>query len=352
MGTKTSERERRWSSFINSLKNIKLSNPQFIQVCSGHTPNMQNLTEFSANATSTNSLSVIIKVCVVIPFFCVFLCCIGVMLHTFASHRQFLESSRYILFSYLLVNDTLQLLSSVLLFLFAMGSVKFAIVFCAPLLFVSVATFQNTPLILATMSLERYVAIVYPLQRPAAWHSNRIWIIILILWLISCILPLVDYCMGKPDPAVNVLTTPVICKDRTLNSSQIQILYRAFRNFLCFAVVAIIILFTYMKILLETRKMRQDRASVSKAMHTVLLHGFQLLLCMMAFTHPITESLIMFHANWLPEDVAFFNYFCFILIPRFLSPLIYGLRDKSLRGYFRQTVFSCSNKLQVDVSNQ
>ncbi|XP_076002582.1 odorant receptor 131-2-like [Genypterus blacodes] len=311
---------------------------------------MQNLTEFSANATSTKSLSVIIKVCVVIPFFCVFLCCIGVMLHTFASHRQFLESSRYILFSYLLVNDTLQLLCSVLLFLFVMGSVKFAIVFCAPLLFVSVATFQNTPLILATMSLERYVAIVYPLQRPAAWNSNRIWIIILIVWLISCILPLVDYSMGKPDPAVNVLTTPVLCKDRILNSSQIQVLYRAFRNFLCFAVVAIVILFTYIRILLETRKMRQDSSSVSKAMHTVLLHGFQLLLCMMAFTHPISENLIMHHSNWLPEDVAFFNFFCFILIPRFLSPIIYGLRDKSLRGYFRKTVFSCSNKLQVDVS--
>ncbi|XP_076002367.1 odorant receptor 131-2-like [Genypterus blacodes] len=312
---------------------------------------MQNLTEFSANATSTNSLSVIIKVCVVIPFFCVFLFCIGVMLHTFASHRQFLESSRYILFACMLVNDTLQLLCSVLLFLFSIGSVKFAIVFCAPLLFVSVTTFQNTPLILATMSLERYFAIFYPLQPPAAWQSERIWIIILIVWLISCIFPLIDFSMGKRDAAVNVLTTPVICKDRTLNSSQTQMLFKAFRNILFFAVVAIIILFTYMRIVLETRKLRQDRASVSKAMHTVLLHGFQLLLCMMAFTHPIAESLILLNANWLPEDISFFNYFCFILVPRFLSPLIYGLRDKSLRGYFRQTVFSCSNKQQVDVSN-
>ncbi|XP_076002368.1 odorant receptor 131-2-like [Genypterus blacodes] len=303
---------------------------------------MQNLTEVLANATSTNSLSVIIKVCVVIPFFCVFLCCIGVMLHTFASHRQFLESSRYILFCYLLVNDTVQLLTSVLIFLFIMGRVQFAIVFCAPLLFVSVTTFQNSPLILATMSLERYVAIVYPLQRPAAWQSNRIWIIILIMWLFSFILPLVDYSMGKRDPAVNVFTTPLLCKDRILNPSQIQTLFKAFRNFLIFAVVAIIILFSYIKILLETRKLRQDSSSVSKAMHTVLLHGFQLLLCMMAFSHTITESLIMLHANWLPEDVAFFNYFCFILVPRFLSPVIYGLRDKSLRDYFKKTVVSCS----------
>lgn len=310
---------------------------------------MQNLTEFLVNATSHKSLSVIIKVCVVIPFFCVFLCCIVVMLHIFASHRQFLDTSRYILFAYMLINDTLQLLSSVLLFLFVMGQVKFAIVYCAPLLFISTATFQNTPLILATMSLERYVAIFYPLQRPAAWRSDRIWIIILSLWLISCLFPVIDYSIGKRDPAVNVLSTPVLCKTIVVNSSPIQTLFKAAVSVLFFAVVAVIILFTYVRILLETRKLRQDRVSVSKAMHTVLLHGFQLLLCMLAFTHPITESLIVLHANWLPEDIAFFNYFCFILIPRFLSPLIYGLRDQSLRGYIGKTFLCCSNKVKPRV---
>ena len=109
--------------------------------------------------------------------------------------------------------------------------------------------------------------------------------------------------------------------------------------------MAVIILFTYVRILLETRKLRQDKVSVSKAMHTVLLHGFQLLLCMLAFTLPITENLIVLHVNWLPEDIAFFNYFCFILIPRFLSPLIYGFRDKSVRGCIEKTFLCFSNKV-------
>uniref|UniRef100_A0A8C4IJ38 G-protein coupled receptors family 1 profile domain-containing protein n=1 Tax=Dicentrarchus labrax TaxID=13489 RepID=A0A8C4IJ38_DICLA len=265
---------------------------------------MQNLTEFPGNATSHKSLSVIIKVCVVIPFFCVFLCCIVVMLNIFASHRQFLDTSRYILFAYMLINDTLQLLSSVLLFLFVMG------------------------------------------QRPAAWRSDRIWIIILSLWLISCIFPMIDHTIGEHDPAVDVLSTPVLCKPTVVNSSPIQTLFKAVVSVLFFAVVAVIILFTYMRILLETRKLRQDRVSVSKAMHTVLLHGFQLLLCMLAFTSPITETLIVLHANWLQEDVAFFNYFCFILIPRVLSPLIYGFRDQSLGGYIGKTFLCCSNKVK------
>ncbi|XP_042338756.1 odorant receptor 131-2-like, partial [Plectropomus leopardus] len=225
-------------------------------------------------------------------------------------------------------NDTIQLLFSVLLFFFAMGRVKFAFVYCVPLLFISTATFQNTPLILATMSLERYVAIFYPLQRPAAWRSDRIWIIILSLWLISSIFPVIHYSIGEIDPAMDILSTSVLCKSTLVNSSPIQEMFLVIVNILFFAVVAVVILFTYVRILLETRRMRQDKVSVNKAMHTVLLHGFQLLLCMLAFTHPITETLIVLHADWNPADIAFFNYFSFILIPRFLSPLIYGFRDQ------------------------
>ncbi|XP_060929876.1 odorant receptor 131-2-like [Limanda limanda] len=307
---------------------------------------MQNMTELPTNATSHRSLSVIIKVCVVVPFCCVFLCCIAVMLHIFASHRQFMDTSRYILFATMLVNDTLLLMTSVLLFLFVMGQVNFALVYCLPLFFISYVTFQNTPLILATMSLERYIAIIYPLRRPASWRSDRIWIIILSLWFISCFLPVIDLSIGKRDPSVDVLSTPVICKNIVVNTSPIQTLVKTIVSLLFFAVVAVIILFTYVRILLETRKLRQDRVSVSKAMHTVLLHGFQLLLCMLAFSNPITEYLIVLHANWPPEDIAFFNFFCFILIPRFLSPLIYGFRDQSLRGHIGKTFICCSKKVK------
>ncbi|KAK2846821.1 hypothetical protein Q5P01_009820 [Channa striata] len=308
-----------------------------------------NLTELPVNVTSPRNLSVIIEVCAVVPFFFIFLCCTVVMLYIFASHRQFLDSSRYILFASMLINDTVQLLFSVLLFLLVMGQVKFALVYCFPLLFISTATFQNTPLILATMSLERYVAIIYPLQCPPAWRSDRIWIIILSLWLLSCIFPIIEYSIGQHNPAVNMFSTSVVCKPAVVNSSPKQTLFKTVVNILCFAAVAVIILFTYVRILLETRKLRRDRTSVSKAMNTVLLHGFQLLLCMLAFTIPITERLLVLSTNWLIGDISFINYFCFVLIPRFLSPLIYGLRDQSLRRHIGKTFLCCSNRIKPSV---
>lgn len=306
---------------------------------------MPNLTEFPGNATSNNSTSIILKVCVVIPLFSIFLYFILLMLHTFASHRQFFDSSRYILFAYMLVNDTLQLLSSVLLFLFVMGNVKFAIIYCAPLLFISVATFQNGPLILAAMSLERYVAIFYPLRQPMSWRPERIWLIALSLWIISCVPPTVDFILMRPSADWDIFTTPIVCKTAVLNYLPIQTLFKVIVNALFFAAVAGIILFTYIRILLETQKMRQDRASVTKAMHTVVLHGFQLLLSMMVFTFPITETLIVLRVSWMQDHIQFFNYFCFVLLPRFLSPLIYGLRDESLRSYMKKGMPCCRARI-------
>ncbi|XP_076832057.1 odorant receptor 129-1 [Brachyhypopomus gauderio] len=305
---------------------------------------MKNLTELPGNGTSNKTVSIIVKICVVIPFFCLFLYFILLVLHTIASKRQFSDSSRYTLFASMLVNDTLQLLSSVMLFLFIMGNVTFAMAFCAPLLFVSAATFQNTHLILAAMSLERYVAICHPLHRPLCWRPERMWVMILSLWLVSCVLPTVDFILMQPKAGVNVLSTPVVCKNAVINSSPVQTLLRVVMSALFFAGVAGVILFTYVRILLETRKVCQDRASVNKALHTVVLHGFQLLLCLMAFTSPVTESLIVLRVDWLPEDVSFFNYFCFVLLPRVLSPLVYGLRDESLRSHMSRGAPCCRPK--------
>ncbi|KAK5904931.1 hypothetical protein CesoFtcFv8_006447 [Champsocephalus esox] len=256
---------------------------------------MHNLTELTGNATSHTSLSVIIKMCVVIPFFCIFLCCIVIMLRIFATNRHFLDSSRYILFAYMLINDTLQLLSSVILFLLVVCLVKFPTVYCVPLLLLSTSTFMNTNLILATMSLERYVAIIYPLQRPAAWRSDRIWIIILSIWFLSFNFPMIEYSIGERDSAVDILSTPVLCKPIYINSSPIRGLFRAAVNILFFAVVSVV-------------------------------------------------SIMAPHVSWSPGDITFFYYFCFILIPRFLSPLIYGFRDQALRDRFGKTFLCCSNK--------
>ncbi|XP_028320803.1 uncharacterized protein LOC114474586 [Gouania willdenowi] len=179
---------------------------------------------------------------------------------------------------------------------------------------------------------------------PVTWRSDRIWVLILSVCVISCAYPMIDHAITERDPAIFGFSTPVNCNLVALNSSPVQTLYRAACNIVFFTVVAIIILYTYVRILLETRKMRQDGESVNKAMYTVLLHGLQLLLCMLAFTYPITETLIVLRKDWNPWDIAYINYFCFILMPRFLSPLIYGFRDQALRRHIQNSFLCCFKK--------
>ncbi|MBN3311210.1 O2AJ1 protein, partial [Amia calva] len=311
---------------------------------------MNNSTTLPANTTSTaSSVSVVLRICVVTPLFGIFLCFIILMLYTMASRRQFWDNSRYILFTYMLINDTLQLLFTVLLFLFTMTGVRMAIVFCGPLLFISSATYQNTPFILATMSLERYIAICYPLRHQEICRVDRTWVVILALWLTSCIIPTIDFALVG-SYSIDVYSTPVTCVTKLLNSSHIQTLFKVTVNALFLALVATVILSTYIRILLKAKRMRSDKAPANKALHTVILHGVQLLLCMMSYTYPVTEGLIVVQVGWLREHISFFNYFCFILLPRFLSPLIYGLRDENLRVHMKGSIQCCSTKINPNAS--
>ncbi|KAK1899998.1 Prolyl 4-hydroxylase subunit alpha-3 [Dissostichus eleginoides] len=243
------------------------------------------------------------------------------MLRIFATNRHFLDNSRYILFAYMLINDTLQLLSSVILFLLVIGLVTFPTVYCVPLLLLSTFTFMNTTLILATMSLERYVAIIYPLQCPAAWRSDRIWIIILSIWFLSFIFPMIEYSIGERDPAVDILSTPVLCKPIYINSSPIQALFEAAVNILFFAVVSVVILFTYIQILLKTRKMRQDKvASLIRGLFQRVTEGQPIDIYRPAVSVPLSgddcflvgkvayEQQDYYHSvQWLEESVRLFR---------------------------------------------
>ncbi|XP_061072318.1 odorant receptor 131-2-like [Conger conger] len=305
---------------------------------------MQNLTDYSGNSTSNTGPIIALKICIVVPLFCIFLYFIVLMLHTLASHRQFWENPRYILFGYMLINDSLLLVCSVLLFVFFLAQLRLSIILCMSMIFITTVTFLNTPFILATMSLERYVAIFYPLRRPAAWRADCIWAAILPTLLISLAFPTIELGLGRQYPGSSAFTTMVLCKSKDLHNSPLMTLVKVSLYGMFFVATALTILFTYVRILQKARTMRRNEA-VGKALYTVLLHGLQLLLCIMTFTHPITERVIVVHSPWLKEQIPFLNYFFFALLPRFLSPLIYGVRDESLRAHLKRAILSGSPKI-------
>ncbi|KAK1902273.1 Odorant receptor 131-2 [Dissostichus eleginoides] len=83
----------------------------------------------------------------------------GTLIHTFRKHQIFYINPRYILFTHLVVNDMIQLTSTISLFVFSYVFYKINVSLCCFIILCSVFTTLNTPINLAVMAVECFIAI-------------------------------------------------------------------------------------------------------------------------------------------------------------------------------------------------
>ncbi|XP_026794175.3 odorant receptor 131-2-like [Pangasianodon hypophthalmus] len=261
------------------------------------------------------------------------------MVYTLWSKPVFKETSRYILFTHMLLNDSIHLLVTSLLYIFGLAFLKLVKAACAFIVFVSVTTFRNTPLNLAVMSLERYVAICFPLRHAEIATQKRTYIAIGVIWFIASINLIIDLLYVVVVDS-KFFTSQIMCTRERLFIKQWQVdVFQGF-NIFYFVSVTMIILFTYISILITARSISSNKDSATKAHKTVLLHLIQLGLCLSTFLYSIIEqAAAMAGSSSLFLDLRYLNYLFVLILPRCLSPLIYGLRDDAVRSlliyYFR-----------------
>ncbi|XP_060791118.1 odorant receptor 131-2-like [Neoarius graeffei] len=259
----------------------------------------------------------------------------AIMVYTLWSKPVFKETPRYILFNHMLFNDLIQLFVTSLLYIFGLAYLRLAMTACAFLVFVSSTTFRNAPLNLALMSIERYVAISFPLRHAEIATQKRTCIAIGIIWFMGLLHFLIDlfYVVAK-DP--KFLTSQIFCTRERLFIKQWQVEVHQGFNVFYFVSVSMIVLFTYISILITTRSISSNKDSAVKAHKTVLLHLIQLGLCLTSFLFSIIERVAAMASSnsSLFMDLRYLNYVFVLLLPRCLSPLIYGLRDDAVRPLF------------------
>ncbi|XP_058272249.1 odorant receptor 131-2-like [Hemibagrus wyckioides] len=258
----------------------------------------------------------------------------AIMVYTLWSKPVFKETPRYILFTHMLLNDSIHLLLSSLLYIIGLAYLKLVMAACAFVVFVSATTFNNAPLNLAVMSLERYVAICLPLRHAEIATQKRTHIAIGIIWFIGSINFIIDLLYGVVTDS-NLLTSEIFCTRERLFIKQWQLdVYRGF-NIFFFVTVSVIILFTYISIFITARSISSNKDSAAKAHKTVLLHIIQLGLCLTSFLYSLIErAAAMAGSSKLFMDLRYLNYLFVLILPRCLSPLIYGLRDDAVRPLF------------------
>ncbi|KAG7321133.1 hypothetical protein KOW79_015548 [Hemibagrus wyckioides] len=165
-----------------------------------------------------------------------------VMLFTLRTKAIFRETPRYILFTHMLLNDTIHLVISLVLYLF--GAIYLVVVraACAMIVLLSSATFTNTPLNLAVMSLERYTAICFPLRHKPSFYLS-----------------------------------PTVCTIEQLIVAPWQIGKSMAFKALLFTAVSVVLLYTYVAILRQARAISSDTSSAHGAIdprdhHLLLSH--------------------------------------------------------------------------------
>ncbi|XP_040890329.1 odorant receptor 131-2-like [Toxotes jaculatrix] len=258
------------------------------------------------------------------------------LVHTFKKHQVFNMNPRYILYIHLVINDI------ILLTIFTLIQVLSYIVFtlnvslCIVLMMTAIFANLNNPLTLAVMAVECYVAICFPLRHTQICTVKKTYAVIGLIWLLSTLSVLPDLFVALATESMEFFHSRVFCLRENVFRHPHLTEKRDITNTVFLVIVWLILFYSYFRILSAAQTAATD---AKKARSTVLLHGFQLLLCMLTYVfHLMIEGLTYL----FPKGVLAIRFAISIFVqvlPRLISPVVYGLRDKTFRKYLKRYLF-------------
>ncbi|XP_028277862.1 odorant receptor 131-2-like [Parambassis ranga] len=265
---------------------------------------------------------------------CVFLFINVTMLFTLRSKPVFCETSRYVLLYNLLFADTVQMALSQVLYLIAASRLILTYPVCGFLTLLASLTTTISPLALVVMSLERYVAVCYPLRHTTIITIRNTGVAIVVIWALGSlnILTRVLLLLEFPFKDLESLQMKDFCSEVAMLLGPRSNDYDRACTCVLFISAGVAISFSYFGVIIAARSASTDKASARKARNTLLLHLVQLCLIL---SSTIYSSLLMALSQVLSRLVFVriqnVLYVCIFIFPRCLSSLIYGIRDQTIR---------------------
>lgn len=214
---------------------------------------------------------------------------------------------------------------------------------CCLFIVPAITTTQNTPLNLSLMAAECYMAVCLPLQYNNICTVVRTRIVIALMWTTSLLSVLPDVAMLLTNESLEFKQSRIFCNRDSLFRSSSSQTKRDASHIFFLVVVWTIFIYTYFRILFVAKSL--DGAN--KAKSTILLHGFQMLLSMLIYIKPMVNKLVW---KLFPAIFSSINFSIFIInqmLPRFISPFIYGFRDKTFWKHLKK--YLCAVGGQQDI---
>ncbi|XP_036393656.1 odorant receptor 131-2-like [Megalops cyprinoides] len=250
------------------------------------------------------------------------------MICTFFKKEAFRTDTRYILFAQTLFMDSALMVFTDLALIGSYFQIPVPCIPCVIMCTIMAWLTISTPLTLVAMCLERYVAICMPLRHASISTTRTRLLGLVLIWCFSSIPALIVFFIFTSSVPLSFFSTYLICTVEMMIVHNWQAQIRAALFQFYFVIMSIAIGFTYVKITAAARAASDNKKSASKGLRTVVLHAFQLLLCLIQLLCPYVEMAVMKIDIKLFINVRYFNFVVFMLASRCLSPLIYGLRDE------------------------
>ncbi|XP_031156156.1 odorant receptor 131-2-like [Sander lucioperca] len=271
------------------------------------------------------------------------------LVYTFSKHQVFNVNPRYILYIHLVINDI------ILLSLFTLLQVLSYIVYtlnvslCIVLVMIATIASLNNPLTLGFMAVECYIAVCFPLRHTQICTVRKTYVVIGLIWAISILSILPDLFVALATESLEFFRSRVLCLRENVFRDPNLTVKRDVSNSVCMVIVCLTLFYTYFRILFAAKAAASD---AKKVRNTVLLHGFQLLLCMLTYVfHLIIQGLTYL----LPNKMLAIRFTASIFIqvlPRLISPVVYGLRDKTFRNYLKGYLFCTTSATTHPLTTQ
>ncbi|KAL7401351.1 hypothetical protein ABVT39_026825 [Epinephelus coioides] len=271
-----------------------------------------------------NDRVVIVQLLVMILF------CINLLLiATFFKKEFFYTTTRYILYAVTLLSDSFVLLVSDVLLILTFFEITMHVWLCIIISIVVILYLMITPVTLTAMTLERYVAICMPLCHGELCSTRSAINCILIIHGLSSVPCIVVFSNFFASASLSFYEQHSVCSMEIFMLFRWHDHIRSALSQLYFLIMCITIIFSYAKIMKVAKTASgENKKSTWKGLRTVILHAFQLLLCLIQLWCPFIEAAVLQINFRLFINVRYFNYIMFSVVPRRLSPLIYGLRDE------------------------